>query len=149
MQSISYMRGCVISPWRILIYVFLEQRKDFFLYFRRNEDGSKLGTEIGGLLKYEVRCQKWYRKVWLVYCCRRTVHCLTKNSQLSSYLTVSCPYGIVKPAIRDRRTRPSPGIPDSENWINNGFMKYSSLFTHPSPNALFIGICEGWVKSIP
>ena len=24
-------------------------------------------------------------------------------------------------------------------------MKYSSLFT--SPNALFIGVCEGWVKS--
>lgn len=56
-EHIIYERVCHKSM-TILIYVFLEQRKDFFLYFWRNEDGSKLGTEIGGLLKYEVRCQK-------------------------------------------------------------------------------------------
>ena len=33
-----------------------------------------------------------------------------------------------------------------EGWVKSG-EEFRELFT--SPNALFIGICEGWVKSIP
>ena len=34
----------------------------------------------------------------------------------------------------------------SDGYVAAGFFaKYSSLFT--LPNALFIGVCEGWVKS--
>ena len=56
----------LIKPDADVGTVFLEQRKEFFLHFGRDEDGATLGTAIGGFAEIRsampemIRVARWH-----------------------------------------------------------------------------------------